>query len=150
MIARCNDMEFVKEFMYLPEIKRFAEEYGSAEKEFNTTPHDVWLAYLVDNDKVGLINVHVMTGTMCMFHPYILREYRRHYMRMVKEFISHFFDTIDLCKLNVTIPVCFPGAINAARRAGMAHEGTDRSSYLTAEGPVDRMLFGITREETRK
>ena len=62
-----------------------------------------------------------------------------------------FFDNMPvMCsKLNVIIPVSSPVAIKAAIRGGMKEEGLDRLSYLTENGPVDRVLLGITREEVK-
>jgi len=144
-------MQAVKEFMQSPEIWRYCAEFG-ADKESKTYTHgpkETWLAYTVDRKPVGLINMHVMTGSMCQFHPYILRAYKDKYDEMVQEFFAMFAKDMqkEVIKLNAIIATCFKGAIRAAFRAGMHQEGVDRLSFRTKDGTHDRILFGILREE---
>lgn len=154
MIEACRDMHYVKEFMLLPEISRYAVEYGADPKdeEFICNVRQGWLVYSVDGEDIGIIKFYLCTGTMGMFHPYILRAHKEKYNEMVQEFFSWFIDEVpeQICKLNVAIPKQFKGAINAAEVAGMKHEGVDRMSYLSKDGPCDRMLLGITRREMIK
>ena len=142
-------MNFVKQFMTLPEVRRYAAEYGAEDTEFETTKRNAWLLYSVDGESVGIIRFHVETGTMAMFHPYILREFKHLYDEMGQEFLKWFSDNApeQIVKLNVIIPVIFKGALYAAVRGGMTREGLDRDSYLSENGAVDRILFGITRKE---
>lgn len=153
MITRCDDMEVVKAFMTLPEIAKFAAEYGAdlEGSEFFSNDREAWFIYSFKDVPVGLINLHVVTAPMCMMHPYILGKHKRHYLKMVKMFIKWFFDKMpDIAsKINVAIPVTFPTAIKAALKVGMAQEGIDRDSFLTSDGPVDRVLLGITRAEAQ-
>jgi RimJ/RimL family protein N-acetyltransferase len=99
-----------------------------------------------------MIKFYLCTGTMGMFHPYILRKHKTEYDVMVREFFKWFVDNVpeQICKLNVAIPKQFKGAIKAAKRANMKSEGVDRMSYLSKSGPCDRMLLGITRREMNK
>lgn len=151
MIEVCRDMQHVRNFMLQPEITYYALEYGAdAEDEvFESHGRQGWLTYSIEGERIGMINFHLDTGTMGMFHPYILRAYKDFYDAMVKEFFGWFLDNVpeEVVKLNAMIPVKFKGALNAANRAGMAIEGKDRLSYLTSDGACDRMLLGITREE---
>jgi RimJ/RimL family protein N-acetyltransferase len=146
-------MEFVRNFMLLPEISRFAAEHGANKEtaEFLSNERAAWFTYSVKGVSVGLIYIHVVTAPMCMIHPYILSAYKRHYLKMVKMFIKWFFDKMpDIAsKINVAIPVTFPTAIKAAHKVGMTQEGIDRDSFLTSDGPVDRVLLGITRAEAQ-
>ena len=137
----------VKAFMMLPEIYRYASEFGTNKESivFSHSAKELWLDY----DSVGLINVHVETGAMCRFHPYILRSHKANYDGMVKEFFSWFTDNMpkEAVKLNAIIPRIFKGAILAAEKAKMTMEGIDRDSYRHDNGVCDRLLFGITRAE---
>lgn len=146
-------MAFVKAFMTMPEVLQYAAEYGAdTEKaEFESSSRDAWFTYSLDGEVIGLIQVNVITAPMCMIHPYIYRKKKKHYLSMVKMFIGWFFDKMPsiASKINVAIPVTFPVAIKAAKKVGMIEEGIDRSSFLTADGPVDRVLLGITREEAQ-
>ena len=154
MITVCNDMLIVRDFMLLPEISRYAVEYGADPKdaEFVCDGRNGWLIYNHEGQDVGMIKFYLCTGTMGMFHPYILRKFKDSYNTMVKEFFKWFVDNVpvQICKLNVAIPKQFKGAIRAAEVANMMHEGVDRLSYLSKTGPCDRMLLGITRREMIK
>ena len=147
-------MSFVRDFMLLPEVSRYAVEYGADPKdeEFICNGRNGWLVYSNDGLEVGMIKFYLLTGTMGQFHPYILRKFKNSYNEMVQEFFSWFVENVpeQICKLNVAIPKQFKGAINAAEVAGMKHEGVDRLSYLSKNGPCDRMLLGITRREMMK
>ena len=141
-------MTYVKEFMLDPNVYRYAAEYGASEEmEFNCGNKELWLTY----DDIGLINLHVETGSMCRFHPYIKREHKDKYDGMIKEFFKWFIDNMqaEAVKLNAIIPVVFDGAQQAARRAKMTVEGIDRMSYRTEKGACDRILYGITKEEMK-
>lgn len=144
-------MQLVKEFMLLPEIYRYCAEFGvdKCNIKFTSDNKEIWLAYKVDGKNIGLINLHVMTGSMCMFHPYILREHRAGYDGMIKGFFGWCKDSLppEVVKLNAIIPTIFKGAIKAAHTAGMKHEGIDRLSYRHKRGVFDRLLYGITRDE---
>ena len=151
MIAQTANMQAVKDFMELPEIWRYCSEFG-ADKEKKTYTHgpkETWLAYVVDNEPVGLINMYVITGAACQFHPYIKREYAKHYDSMLKQFFKWFCENMPdtAIKLNALIPTKFRATIAAAKRVGGKLEGTDRQSYRTEKRIYDRLLFGITREE---
>ena len=154
MITVCKDMEVVRDFMLLPEISRYAVEYGADPKdeEFICNGRNGWLTYNHDGLDVGMIKFYLSTGTMGTFHPYILRAHKEDYNEMVQQFFAWFIKEVPekICKLNVAIPKQFKGAINAAEVAGMKHEGVDRLSYLSKSGPCDRMLLGITRREMNK
>jgi RimJ/RimL family protein N-acetyltransferase len=146
-------MNKVKKFMLLPEVYRYCAEFG-VDKEnakFESGSKEIWLSFNIYGQEVGIINVHVMSGSMCMFHPYILRDYRHYYDEMVQDFFDWFVDTMpeNALKLNAMIPTLFKGAIKAANKAGMKQEGIDRLSYRHESGVYDRLLFGITREEIK-
>ena len=149
MIGICGDMNHVRHFMRLPEIWRYAAEFGCNDDcEFYADDRRVWLAYYVDNKQVGLIDYHLETGCMAQFHPYILREFKGFYDQMVIEFFEWVKEnSADVLKLNVVIPETCKGAIKAANKAGMKLEGIDRFSYLTEAGPINRMMFGILKED---
>ena len=144
-------MNVVKMFMTLPEVRRYAAEYGAEDPVFETSKRNAWLLYSTKNEYAGLISFHIETGTMSMFHPYILREFKHLYDEMAQEFFKWFLDNAhdQIVKLNVIIPVIFKGALDAADRGGMTREGVDRDSYLTEIGPVDRILLGITLKELK-
>lgn len=147
-------MEHVRNFMLQPQITRYAAEYGSnlEDKEYTTNGRQGYLTYKVNGKEVGLIDFHLVTGTMAQFHPYILRKYKEHYDDMNRAFFQWFLKEVpeQIVKLNAYIPTKFKGALNAAGRVGMIVEGVDRLSYLSEDGPCDRILLGITRREMNK
>ena len=151
MIAQCMDMNHVRAFMTLPEISRYSAEYKAdlEAEEFVTNKRLCWLSYTLDNEIIGMTKFYLVTGSMGMFHPYILRKYKTKYNEMVQLFFKWVVDNIpeQICKLNVAIAENSKGAIKAAEVAGMKHEGVDRMSYLSENGPIDRILLGITRQE---
>lgn len=153
VIEVCHDMSLVKEFMQLPEVHRYAAEYGGNKEDevFESNTRSGWLSYSVKGEIVGLVKFYLMTGTMGMFHPYILRKYKNHYDIMVQKFFKWFLSDVpeEIVKLNVSIPLVFEGAISAAYKAGMIKEGVDRLSYLSSSGPCDRLNLGITRGEIK-
>lgn len=147
----CVDMNFVKSFMQSPEIWRYCAEYG-ADKEtkvYTHGPKEVWLSYRVDGLMAGMIHLYVITGSACQFHPYIKREYAKHYDDMLRSMFDWFCEHMPptAIKLNALIPTKFRATIAAAKRVGGKLEGTDRQSYRTEKRIYDRLLFGITREE---
>ena len=154
MIEQCLDMNVVREFMLRPEISRYATEYGADLEAvvFTTKERSCWISYTLNQEVIGMISLHLITGTMGEFHPYILRKFKAKYNHMVKEFFKWFIDNVpeQICKLNVAIPEQFKGAILAAETVGMKHEGLDRMSYLSKSGPCNRILLGITRREMLK
>ena len=140
-------MSYIREFMTLPEVWRYCAEFGcDVEKvEFNSDEKECWLRW----NKTGLINLHILTGPMVTVHPYILRESKADFGRMLNEFLQWFLDNVpeQIQKINVPVPIFCIGAIQAAFRVGMRVEGIDRMSYLTKKGPVDRVMFGLLRGE---
>jgi hypothetical protein len=151
LISVCKDKEVVKSFMLLPEIWRYAAEYGTSPDDIRSanTDRNVWLMYSINNDLAGLTQLEIINGAMASFHPYILREYKAKYDIMIKEIFSWFLLNIpkQIEKLNAYIPIICKGALLASDRAGMKTEGLDRKSFLTEFGAVDRVLKGITRQE---
>lgn len=137
--------------MLQPEIIRYAAEYGSnlEEEVFKGDGRQGYLTYSVGGKEAGLIDFHLVTGTMAQFHPYILRKYKEHYDDMNRAFFKWFLEEVpdQIVKLNAYIPKKFKGALDAANRVGMIVEGVDRLSYLSEDGPCDRILLGITRRE---
>lgn len=148
-----HDMQKVKDFMLLPEIYRYCAEFGVNKDQaiFESGSKELWLSFRKKGQDVGIINIHVMSGSMCMFHPYILRKHRHFYDKMVQDFFEWFVESMpeNALKLNALIPTLFKGAIKAANKAGMKQEGIDRLSYRHESGVYDRFLFGITREEIK-
>jgi hypothetical protein len=150
LIEVCNDPEEVKRFMSLPEIWRYAAEYGATTDDIDCTCTDrsLWLKY-TSGEALGMTHLEIINGAMASFHPYILHKFKSEYDSMVKEifawFVAHIPAQIE--KLNAYIPVICKGALSAADRAGMKTEGIDRKSFLTDSGAVDRILKGITRQE---
>lgn len=150
MITVCRDIETVTKFMKLPEIRRYSEEYGCTRNTiYRHDSKEFWLAYEVDGTHVGLINVHIETGTMCMLHPYILRVYKTQYTTMIMEFLSWFLVNMpeNAIKINVAIPDFYKNTINIAKKCGFKVEGIDIMSYRTKDFIYDRILLGILREE---
>ena len=142
-------MDFVNDFMTLPEVRRYAAEYGAEDEEFITDSRNAWLSYSVCNVSVGLIYIHIVTGCAAQFHPYILRKYKDEYDNMVQEFFNWFKSNEQdkITKLNVVIPEICKGALKAASNARMTVEGVDRDSFLTENGPCGRIMLGITLKE---
>ena len=150
MITPCRDMSIIEEFMMLPEVRRYAEEYGSATPKFEASKKELWFTFRKSGEAAGMINMHVETGSMCQFHPYILRKHRMNYVEMVREFFGWFIKTMppEAIKLNAIIPSCYKATIDAGIEAGGTVEGVDRMSYRKDESKVyDRILLGITRQE---
>lgn len=136
--------------MNLPEIYRYAAEYGAKSVEPDMSKKELWLSYIVDGEKVGLTNLYVLTGSACQFHPYILRKYAAHYEKMVREIFAWFCENMppEAVKLNALIPTMFKATIEAGKAAGGQVEGIDRLSYRRTKTRIyDRLLLGITREE---
>lgn len=147
-------MTAVKEFMQRPEIWRYCAEYGADKetKTYTTSKKEVWLAYVVDKKPVGLVNLYVITGSACQFHPYILRDYRQHYEAMVRALFIWFDENMppEAIKLNSIIPTMFKETIAIAKKVGGQIEGLDRMSYRRTKTRIyDRVLIGITRGEMR-
>jgi hypothetical protein len=145
-----RDPDIVREFMNRPEIYRYAAEYGSGKIEPSMSGREVWLGYEIDGELIGLANIYVVTGSMCMCHPYIVRKHRDKYEDMLKSIFKWFVDAMPLyaIKLNALIPTIFKNTIQAVKNVGGKVEGIDRQSYRHSESRVlDRVLMGITREE---
>ncbi len=138
-------MAYVKQFMTKPEIWRYCAEFGSniENASYKTDDRECWLDY----NGYGLINIHIMTGSMLTIHPYINRGNRLEYNDMLAEFLAWFLDNVpeQIQKINTPIPIFCIGAIQAAFHNKMKVEGVDRMSYLTKKGPVDRVMFGLLR-----
>lgn len=140
-------------FMSLPEIARYATEYGASIDDLNCeiTTQNGWLLYSVNDEPVGLTQLEIISGCAAQFHPYILREFKEHYDDMVQEIFTWFIEEVpdQIVKLNAVIPSHCKGALLAAEQAGMVTEGADRESFLTYDGPCDRILKGILRREMK-
>lgn len=136
--------------MYLPEVRRYSEEQGRIKPPvFESNDREFWLSYKDGEKTVGLINVHVETGSMCILHPYILRKYKDQYLNMINEFLAWFYENMppEAVKLNAIIPDVYKNTILIAKKAGFKLEGIDRMSYRKNDSVYDRILLGITREE---
>ena len=152
MIKLCRDAGLVSEFMNLPEIYRYAAEYGASAVEPKYSKKEFWLTYNVDGDPVGMINLYVISGSACQFHPYILRDYSQHYEDMVRALFVWFDENMpkEAIKLNAIIPTMFKATIAVAKKVGGQVEGIDRMSYRRTKTRIyDRILIGITREEMK-
>jgi len=148
----CKDVDFIREFMCLPEIAQFAEYGCDPEKEnYIIDDRSTWVVYIVNGVRIGLISLNVETGAMCTFHPYILAKHKRLYLQMVRGFFLLFDSRMPphVSKLNTRVAVIFTTTIKWAQRIGMKAEGIDKLSFLTESGPVDRVLLGITREDIK-
>jgi len=148
----CTDMDLANRFMSLPEITRYSQEYGfTGEVNCTRGAKEVWVGYHVDGELVGLTNLHVETGAMCRFHPYILKSHSSKYNQMILEFFEWFDKNMqpEAVKLNAIIPTLFKPAIKAAKSTGFTVEGVDRQSYRTSNKVYDRIQLGITREEMK-
>ena len=152
MIKLCRDAGLVREFMNLPEIYRYAAEYGGSAVEPKYSKKEWWLTYNVDGNQVGMINLYVLTGSACQCHPYILRDYRQHYEDMLRALFVWFDKNMppEAIKLNAVIPTLFKKTIAVVLKVGGQIEGIDRMSYRRTKTRIyDRILLGITREEMR-
>ena len=142
----------IRGFMNSPEIYRYAAEYGAGEINPTFERGEVWLSYVKDGLKVGMISLYVVTGSMCQCHPYILRAYRDNYETMLRELFKWFIDNMpkEAIKLNAIIPTLFSTTIEIVKKVGGKVEGIDRQSYRRTKTRVyDRVLLGITREEMK-
>ena len=150
MLEICRDMDTVRQFMSLPEIYKYCAEFGAdKESRFTHSNTELWIKYIDNGEFIGLINMHVMTGAMCQFHPYILKKNKSQYNRMIKGFFKWFDDNMqaEAVKLNAVIPAMYIATIRAAYDVGMTREGIDRMSYRHKKRVLDRVMFGITRKE---
>ena len=149
MIVICEDYDLINHFMSLPEITRYSREFGAIGQNYTPDKRELWLAYSVDGIAAGLINLHSVSGSAFQFHPYILNEHKKDYVKMCVMFFKWFdeFMPAQAVKLNAVIPSPYRAALRAAESGGMTKEGTDRMSYRTRTKVCDRILYGITREE---
>jgi hypothetical protein len=146
ILALCEDIEHIKGFMMRPEIYRYAAEFGNKEQTFECSKKECWLDY----DKgAGLINIEVKTGCMIEIHPYILRERKADYKKMIETLFYYVrkFMPEEVQKVNAVIPAIYENTCKIAESVGMTKEGVDRSSYRYNGGICDRILYGIKRSE---
>ncbi|MBL4891456.1 MAG: GNAT family N-acetyltransferase [Rhizobiaceae bacterium] len=151
MIEICRDADKILSFMTLPEIYRYAGEYGGSVDNVQISDNEscFWLSFTSDGEVVGMTGFHKKNTCTVEFHPYILRVKKHLYNEMVQEIFTWFVGNMPeiYIKLNAVIPEIHKGAIKAAEIAGMKLEGVDRMSIRTKEGVCDRINYGITREE---
>ena len=147
MIKPLRDRALVESFMALPEIYKYAAPPGAGDAATFTTDsgREIWLGFYVDGFLSGIIKVQIETGSMAMFHPYILQEHKAFYKSMALMFFSWVKGNMpkELLKLNACVPVIFKRTIAIAEESGMAIEGVDTLSYRHKFGVCDRILLGI-------
>lgn len=95
MIVICEDYDLINHFMSLPEIARYSREFGASGQNYTPDKRELWLAYSVDGMAAGLINLHSVSGSAFQFHPYILNEHKKDYVKMCVMFLS---GLMNLCQ----------------------------------------------------
>lgn len=141
MLTQYQDLELVKRFLTLPEIRRYAFENDNA-GEVDLT--GIWLGY----NGYGLINLHATSGCSMDIHGYILRANRGDYSAMMDEGLSWFKLNTDVrwVKVACHIPVVFKSTVSIAHNR-MSFEGLSRASYLHNNEPQDVVSFGLLKSQ---
>lgn len=151
MIKPVLSRQVVEDFMHLPEISRYAVEFGSNPDLPFTTASDseCWLGFYEGGKLVGLGKLHIETCCMGMCHQYSLREHKQSYQDATKQLFVWIKNNMqkELVKLNAYVPVIYAKTIEELKGAGMVIEGLDTSSYRHKGGVCDRVLLGIKIED---
>lgn len=147
MITPIRNRKVVEDFMNLPEIYRYAVECGNGTRKQFTSDREgeFWLGFYEESELSGIISVHIETGSMAIFHLYILRAHKESYGKMAALFFAWMKENMqpELLKLNAYIPTIFKNTISIAKDYGMTLEGLDTLSYRHKGGVCDRVLMGI-------
>lgn len=143
MLTRYQELDSVKTFLTLPEIRPYAFE-NHMDNTNEIQLDGAWLNY---ND-VGVVNIHPTSSCAMEIHGYILRANRNEYADMMDEGLLWFKQNTSKrwVKLSCKIPVPFESTVRIAQNR-MQFEGLHRASYTHNNIPCDVVHFGILKDE---
>jgi len=152
LIVITRDLHLISDFLLTPEIFRYAAEFGVSKESLcldSIDKNEVWLAYIINDRMVGLINLEKTSGCAVKIHPYILKEHKVSYKAMIRECYTFIGNNIIGCvKVNAVIACKFKRTIEIAKELGMKVEGEIRDNYQVSENEVcDSIFLGITKDE---
>lgn len=149
-LSPTDDMGIIRDLVTRPDIWERISDTEDSEGFIPTTDYlNKWILVLNDTSIIGVIYINVETNCAIQFHPYLMKEHRKHGAEMVKAFFEWFICNTpeNYIKINVIIPECFKSVLNFAEKVGFKEEGVCRKSYIKKGHAYDRHFYGITREE---
>jgi RimJ/RimL family protein N-acetyltransferase len=149
--TRTYDSALIKNIMFEPAIFDAVAEDGKdpIDVEFDVYA-DCWVEIRVDEDVIGVYNLHPHNSATLEIHAHILPEFRKKYSLDSGKCILQW--VLDKCpemyqKVIAQVPVIHENVKKFCIANGFKIEGVNRMSYRKNGKLVDQTLLGITRSE---
>ena len=154
IIERTRDIDLINTVMFNDDIFDVISEDGATkERQRFDVYNEYWLKVLVNDELVGLYNLHKVNGSTLEAHVHILPEFRNnHSQNSIKKAYEWLLENCgdEVVKFISNIPVIYPNVLRFCLVNGFTHEGVNRKSYLKSGFIHDVDMVGITKEEMKE
>jgi hypothetical protein len=153
IIERTRDIDLINSVMFDDDIFNVISEDGATkERQRFDVYNEYWLKVTVDDDLVGLYNLHTTNQSTLEAHVHILPEFRKqHSNASIRKVYKWLIDNCgdEVVKFIANIPSIYPNVLRFCLSNGFTHEGINRKSYLKNNLIHDVDMVGITKEEMK-
>ena len=154
IIERTRDIDIINSIMFDDDIFDTVSEDGATkERQRFDVYNEYWLKVLVNNEVVGLYNLHHTNQSTLEAHVHILKRFRGDHS--VNSILKAYEWLVENCgsevvKFTSSIPVIYPNVLRFCLSNGFTHEGVNRKSYLKNGIVHDVDMVGITMKEIKE
>lgn len=154
IIERTYNIELINSVMFNDFIFDVISEDGvKKEDQRFDVYNEYWLKVIVDDDLVGLYNLHHMNRSTLEAHVHILPKFRKiHSQESILKVYEWLIENSGdgMVKFISFIPVIYPNVLRFCLSNGFTHEGVNRKSHLKNNVLHDVDMVGITKEEMKE
>jgi len=150
IISRTQDCAVIKSVMKHPEIWKVAAEDHIEIAEWEPeVKGECWLQIVVNDELIGLYNIHALNSVTAEIHAQVLPEYRKKHSKLSAALVLAWIieNEPQYQKIVANIPLLYENVINFTLNAGFQCEGVNRQSYLKDGKLYDVAMLGITKPE---
>jgi len=106
--------------------------------------------YLMDDKKLGVVEIEAVNGITCMIHIATLPELWGKAEGFIPEILSWIFTKTRFMKIIAFIPAYNKLTIRLAKKSGMEKEGCISRSFLKWWKFHDQEVYGLTKEKFKE
>ena len=154
IIERTRDIDLINTIMFDDDIFDTVSEDGATkDRQRFDVYNEYWLKVLVNNELVGLYNLHHTNKSTLEAHVHILKKFRgEHSVNSILKVYEWLVENCgsEVVKFISNIPVIYPNVLRFCLSNGFKHEGVNRKSYLKNGSIHDVDMVGITKEEMKE
>lgn len=153
IIERTRDIDLINTVMFNDDIFDVISEDGvEKDRQRFDVYNEYWLKVMVNNELIGVYNLHHTNTSTLEAHVHILPEFRgSHSQDSILKVYEWLFKNCgdEVVKFISNIPVIYPNVLKFCLSNGFTHEGINRKSYLKNGVVHDVDMVGITKEEMK-